>query len=45
MRMGKVTKDTKEKVKEDTEARRVTKEEKGGIRDGIREEVTKEAKE
>ena len=43
--MGKVTKGIREEVKEDTEAKRVTKEEKGGIQDGIREEVTKEAKE
>ena len=43
--MGKVTKDTTEEAKEDTEVRRVTKEEKGGIQGGIKEEVTKEAKE
>ena len=43
--MGKVTKGIREEVKEDTEARKVTKEEaKAGTKDGTREEVTKEAR-
>ena len=44
--MEKVTKGTKEEVKEDMEARRVTKEEvKEGTRDGTSQEVTRERRE